>query len=116
MSVNCSAKKPSSVIVEGGINVSLICKATGMPKPTVLWRKTLEHMPKGKTTVIDGKLTIVSGNKPDSGAYVCSAKNPLGADSAIALVTVIERLKFTLPPPIKVVVPDLGSLMLNCKA
>ena len=28
----------------------------------------------------------------------------------------IERLKFTLSPPIKVVVPDLGSLMLNCKA
>ena len=96
--------------------MSLIYKATGMLKPTVLWRKTLEHMPKGKTTVIDGKLTIVSVNKPDSGAYVCSAKNPLGADSAIALVTVIERLKFTLPPPIKVVVPDLGSLMLNCKA
>jgi len=83
------AKKPWSVIiVEEGVNVSLVCKATGMPKPTVLWRKALKHLPKGKTTVIDGKLTIVSVNKPDSGAYVCSAKNPLGADSAIALVTV----------------------------
>ena len=66
--------------------------------------------------MIDGKLTIVSVNKPDSGAYVWSAKNPLGTDSAIALVTVIDRLKFTMSPPIKVVVPDLGSLMLNCKA
>ena len=28
----------------------------------------------------------------------------------------MERLKFTLSPSIKVVIPDLGSLMLNCKA
>ena len=28
----------------------------------------------------------------------------------------MDRLKFTLSPSIKVVIPDLGSLMLNCKA
>ena len=104
------------IIVEEGINVSLVCKATGMPKPTVLWRKALELLPKGKTTVIDGNLTIVSVNVPDSGAYACSAKNLQRADCAIALVTVIDRLKFNLSPPINVAVPDLGSLMLNCKA
>jgi len=31
--------KPSSVIVEEGQNVSLVCQATGQPTPTVTWRK-----------------------------------------------------------------------------
>ncbi|KAL9952575.1 hypothetical protein ACROYT_G039845 [Oculina patagonica] len=95
-------QKPPSLIVEEGYNLSLVCQATGQPKPTVTWQKAYSHLPRGKTTVVDGILTICNITKADGGAYVCVAKNLLGEDSAVAQVTVIE-LKFTLTPPVKVV-------------
>ena len=110
-------QKPSSVIIEEGENVNLVCKATGLPVPTVSWRKAfVGHLPRGKTTVIDGNMTIFSVTKEDMGAYLCSAKNLLGEDSSIAVVTVIDRLKFTITPPKKAVALESSSLILNCKA
>ena len=110
------SQKPSSVIVEKGENVSLQCKATGQPKPTVTWRRALGHLPKGKTAVVDGNLTILSVTEADSGAYACSVKNVLGADSAVALVTIIDRLEFTLTPPHKVIADRFSNVILNCAA
>ena len=110
-------QKPSSVIIEEEENVNLVCKATGLPVPTVSWRKAfVGHLPRGKTTVIDGNMTIFSVTKEDMGAYLCSAKNLLGEDSSIAVVTVIDRLKFTITPPKKAVALESSSLILNCKA
>ena len=109
-------KKPSSVIVEEGENVTLECKATGVPMPTVTWRKAFGNLPEERIAVIDGSMSIVSVKKADGGTYECSAKNLLGQDSAVALVTVIDRLTFTLTPPIKFVASELGNLMLSCQA
>ena len=96
--------------------MTLVCKATGVPMPTVTWRKALGTVPKEKTAVIDGNMSIVSVTKADGGTYACSAKNLLGEDSAVALVAVIDRLTFTLTPLIKFVALPLGNLMLNCQA
>ena len=96
--------------------MTLTCKATGVPMPTVTWRKALGTVPKEKTTVIDGNMSIVSVTKADGGTYACSAKNLLGEDSAVALVAVIDRLTLTQTPPIKFVAPQLGNVMLNCQA
>ena len=72
-------QKPSSVIVEEGENVTLQCKASGRPTPTVTWVRAFRgHLPKGKTAVLDGKLTIQNVAKADSGTYACSVKNSLG--------------------------------------
>ena len=96
--------------------MSLFCQATGQPTPTVTWRKAFSQLPKEKTIVVDGNLTIVSVRKPDGGAYACVAKNVLGEDSAVAQVTVINELKFTLRPPIEVAASGFSNVMLNCKA
>jgi len=109
-------QKPSSVLVEEGQNVSLLCKATGQPNPTVTWHKAFSHFPKGRTAVVDGNLTIMGVTKADGGAYACSAKNLLGQDSAVAIVMVIDRLKFTLTPPPKVTAREKNNVMLNCTA
>ena len=109
-------QKPSSIIVEEGQNVSLLCKATGQPTPTVTWRKAFSHVSKARSVVVDGNLVILNVTKADSGAYACSAKNLLWVDSAVALVTVIDRLKFTLTPPLKVVSRQSSNVMLNCAA
>ena len=95
--------------------MNLVCKASGLPVPTITWQKPLGHLPRGKTTVIDGNMTILRVTKEDRGTYVCSVKNLLGKDSALAQVTVIDRLKFTLTPPLKVAASEFSNLMLNCK-
>ena len=109
-------KKPSSVIAEEGENVTLLCKASGLPIPTITWQKPLGHLPRGRTAVIDGNMTILSVTKKDLGAYVCSVKNLPGEDSALAVITVIDGLKFTLTPPLKIAASVFNNLMLNCKA
>ena len=96
--------------------MTLVCKATGQPIPTVSWRKAFGNLPKEKIAMIDGNVSIVSVTQADGGTYACSAKNLLGQDSAVALVAVVDRLKFTLTPPIKLVVPEFGNQMLNCQA
>ena len=96
--------------------MNLLCKASGLPVPTITWQKPLGHLPRKKTTVIDGNMTILRVTKEDRGTYVCSVKNLLGKDSALAQVTVIDRLKFNLKPPLKVAASEFSNLMLNCKA
>ena len=91
-------------------------EASGRPIPTIKWQKPLGHLPRGRTAVIDGNMAILSVTKEDTGTYVCSVKNLLGEDSALAMITVIDRLKFTLTPPLKVAVSEFNNLMLNCKA
>ena len=95
--------------------MTLVCKVSGLPIPTIKWQKPLGHLPRGRTAVIDGNMTILSVTKKDTGAYVCSVKNLLGEDSALAVMTVIDRLKFTLTPPLKVAASEFSNLMLNCK-
>ena len=65
--------------------------------------------------MIDGNMTILSVTKEDTGTYVCTVKNLLGENSALAVITVIDRLKFTLTSPLKVVASEFNNLMLNCK-
>jgi len=109
-------QKPSSIIVEEGQNVSLLCKATGQPTPKITWQKAFSHLSRERTIVVDGKLIIFGVKKADGGAYACLVKNLLGQDSAVAQVTVLGRLKFTSTPPLKVVVLVSRNLILNCAA
>jgi len=110
------SRKPSSVIIEEGQNVSLVCQATGQPTPTVTWRKAFSQLSKEKSTVVDGNLTILNITKVDGGAYACVAKNILGEDSAVAQIMVIDKLQLTLIPPMKVVASEFSNVMLNCRA
>ena len=109
-------QKPPSTVAEVGENVILPCQATGLPLPTITWRRAFGFLPKGKTAVVDGNLTIRNIAKIDKGDYVCSAKNFLGQDSVVAQLIVIDRLTFTLTPPRKVTVTQSSNLLLNCAA
>ena len=109
-------QKPSSIIVEEGQNVTLVCKATGQPTPTVMWRKAFGHVSKANIVVAGWNMTILSLKKADGGAYACSVKNLLSEDSAVALVTVIDRLEFILAPPPTVVANESSDIILNCAA
>ena len=108
-------QKPSSMVAEVGGNVILPCH-TGLLLPTITWRRAFGSLPKGKTAVVDGNLTICNIAKTDKGDYVCSAKNFLGQDSVVVQLIVIDRLTFTLTPPQKVIVSQSSNLLLNCAA
>ena len=108
-------QKTPSTFAEVGENVILPCH-TGLPLPTITWRRAFGSLPKGKTAVVDGNLTIRNIAKTDKGDYVCSAKNLLGQDSVVAQLIVIDRLTFTLTPPRKVTVSQSSNLVLNCAA
>ena len=96
--------------------MTLLCKATGQPTPTVMWRKAFGHVSKANIVVAGWNMTILSVTKADSGTYACSVKNLLSEDSAVALVTVIERLEFVLAPPSTVVAKESSDIILNCAA
>ena len=88
-------QRPLSVMVEEGENITLKCKTGGVPTPIVTWQKAFSRVPKKKTAVENGSLTILKAEKADGGTYACTAKNLLGHETAIAQVTVTDRLKFT---------------------
>ena len=96
--------------------MTLVCKATGQPTPTVMWRKAFGHVSKANIVVAGWNMTILSVTKADGGAYACSVKNLLSQDSAVALVTVIDRLEFVLAPPPTVVANESSDVILNCAA
>ena len=106
-------RKPSSVIVEEGQNVSLVCQATGQPTPTVTWRKLYGNVMKNRFKNDNLKMTILNVMKEDGGEYVCSAKNILNKDSVVAQVMVLEELKFRLLPPVKLVTSPSSQVILN---
>ena len=108
--------KPSSITVEEGKNVSLQCKAVGLPLPKVTWRKAFSKLPVKRSSIANGNLSIRSITKADSGTYACSAKNLLGDDSAVAVMMVIERLQFILTPLNKVTVLESCKETLHCTA
>ena len=115
------SRKPSSVIVEEGQNVSLVCQATGQPTPTVTWSKlSLVHhhdTPKKTVTAVEGgKLSLVKVTKSQRGDYLCFSKNLLNQDSALVQVIVLEALKFTLLPPRKSLGLASGDVLLPCTA
>ena len=107
-------QKPVSVTVETGENVSLACRARGQPKPRITWRKAFGELSKENAFTSDNGLTIINVTKKDVGAYACVAKNLLGEVTAVAMVTVTDRLRFTTTPPKKIVAFVNARVYLHC--
>ena len=55
-------------------NITVQCRATGDPKPTVTWVKENGELPIGRSTVsVDGTIQIWNTKEEDSGKYTCMA-------------------------------------------
>ena len=78
--------------------------------------KTVGGLPKDRTEVRKGNLTIYKVEKKDSGIYICKSENILGSTTALAQLMVFSRLRFKFHPP-KEVTPVIGSTVhLPCVA
>uniref|UniRef100_A0A915J6G6 Ig-like domain-containing protein n=1 Tax=Romanomermis culicivorax TaxID=13658 RepID=A0A915J6G6_ROMCU len=65
-----------------GMKLLLQCQSSGIPPPTISWRRNgLEIIPNGVETIQnDGSLLIHEVNMLHSGSYKCTAKNTAGYD------------------------------------
>ncbi|XP_068726157.1 immunoglobulin superfamily member 10-like [Montipora capricornis] len=106
----------SEIWAEEEQNVTTTCNATGQPQPSVTWSKAVGTLPVGKTKVTKGNLIISKVVKKDRGTYICKALNILGSTSAVAQLTVISRLRFTVRPPNGVTLATGQSVHLPCVA
>ena len=59
-------------------NVSLECRASGVPSPTVHWARSALPLPEGRSRQEEGVLNITEVQTEDSGNYTCTASNKLG--------------------------------------
>ena len=105
-----------ALFAEEGQNVTIACTATGQPQPSITWSKAFGNLPKDKTEVLSGNLTIYNVTKKDRGTYICKAKNLLKSATDGAQLTVVSRLRFKVRPP-QEVTPVIGlTVRLLCVA
>ena len=106
----------SKVRAQWGKNMTLACTATGQPHPSITWSKLLGGLPKDRTEVMQGNLTIYRVGEKDWGTYICKAGNILGSTTASAQITIFSRLRFKVRPP-QEVTPGIGlTVRLPCVA
>ncbi|CAL8343147.1 unnamed protein product [Lota lota] len=89
---------PHHYIVNEGAAVSLSCEATGFPRPTVVWTKGRQPLPRDSSlpqTGRDGHLHLPQPTAQDAGLYICTATSPVGyASREIQLsVNTLPRIK-----------------------
>ena len=105
------------MLAEEEQNVTIACTATGQPQPSITWSKPFGSLPKGRTKVKKGNLTIYSVAKKDRGTYICQAENILGSATDVAQLTIFSRLRFKVRPPQEVTTARFGSTVrLPCVA
>ena len=103
--------------VEKGKNITLpVCHVTGFPPPKITWRKEPNNLVQARAVVSDGQLSILNAQKRDSGLYKCQASNPLGHDSAVTDLNVVQRPHFIVKPPAHLKVSTIQNITARCQA
>ena len=79
MSPKITEREPSKIVhVQLGSVLFLKCKAEGVPKPVVTWRKD-GRLIQNKT--VETYFKRENASKDDEGKYECEASNSAGSDS-----------------------------------
>ena len=58
------------------------CEVFSYPPSIITWTRVLAGLPKGRSSVINGTLSIRDFSVEDTGSYLCTAENKIGKDSA----------------------------------
>ena len=76
-------KEENKIVKKEGENVEVHCNVTGIPEPTVIWKKV-------KTDVsIEGNLlNITNISRSQAGEYRCTANNTCGEESTVVDIDV----------------------------
>lgn len=79
----------SEAVIEGE-KAEFRCKASGIPTPSITWKRLDSDLPDG-ALVRNGLLTIPSTGPEDAGTYTCKAVNDEGEDSTNVLLEIIGK-------------------------
>ncbi|XP_068741513.1 hemicentin-1-like isoform X2 [Montipora capricornis] len=71
-------------------NVTIVCKAEGIPSPTLSWSKDGFRLPENLQTSV---LHLTWVTLEDAGRYICTVENYLGSDSQSVDLSVTEPTK-----------------------
>ncbi|XP_028515948.1 LOW QUALITY PROTEIN: roundabout homolog 2 [Exaiptasia diaphana] len=93
-----------------------MCYVIGHPTPKVMWSRVFGILPKGRSAMKDGQLTILKANQNDSGTYVCKAENLLGSVVGSIMVNVIDLPVFVVKPTSFYTAQRGTTAVLNCTA
>ncbi|XP_033933466.2 basement membrane-specific heparan sulfate proteoglycan core protein-like, partial [Pseudochaenichthys georgianus] len=108
-----SVPEPLLVVVEGR-TATLRCEAHGVPPPTISWSKLRSPLP-WRHSVTGGSLVLPSVGRQDSGEYICSATNSLGA-SEVTVALDVETPPYATSMPDDVAVRVGEVIRLQCLA
>ncbi|XP_078379822.1 hemicentin-2-like isoform X2 [Oculina patagonica] len=82
-------------------NVTMVCRANGVPTPEIIWRKSGSN----KELASGEEFSIVHTSGSDDGKYTCTAKNDLGQDSREITLNVRTRPTFVTSTPTTTQIP-----------
>ncbi|XP_010791290.1 basement membrane-specific heparan sulfate proteoglycan core protein-like, partial [Notothenia coriiceps] len=108
-----SVPEPLLVVVEGR-TATLRCEAHGVPPPIISWSKLRSPLP-WRHSVTGGSLVLPSVGRQDSGEYICSATNSLGA-SEVTVTLDVETPPYATSMPDDVAVRVGEVIRLQCLA
>ncbi|XP_026558988.1 hemicentin-1 [Pseudonaja textilis] len=82
------------------VPVTLPCKASGAPRPSIVWSKKGEVIPPSSlmfSSGSDGSLYVVSPGGEESGEYICTATNAAGYATRKVQLTVYVKPRVSRP-------------------
>ena len=82
-------QRPTNQTAVEGSQVTLVCKASGSPKPKIIWRLNKQNLRNGNV-LTNSSLVIndVQNNEAYEGRYTCHALSPMGSAQASAYIQV----------------------------
>jgi len=81
---------PSILEVKKGDDVTLNCKGSGSPKPTVKWSRVGKMMPDGSSDIKSDVVIFSDVTRKHAGTYKCSATNGHGKGASKQVEVVVE--------------------------
>ena len=79
------------LVIEEDAVASVTCEAFSYPPSVVTWTRPLVALPRGRSSVTNGTLTIQDFSVVDTGTYVCTAKNKLGSVTAVMALNIQRK-------------------------
>ncbi|CAH3198225.1 unnamed protein product [Porites evermanni] len=76
------------LVIEEEAVASVTCEAFSYPPSVITWTRPLVALPRGRSSVTNGTLTIQDFSAVDTGTYVCTAKNKLGSVTAVMALNI----------------------------
>uniref|UniRef100_A0A8C7CSJ9 Hemicentin-2 n=1 Tax=Oncorhynchus kisutch TaxID=8019 RepID=A0A8C7CSJ9_ONCKI len=110
---------PYHYIANEGVAITLSCESSGVPKPTIVWSKGREPLPRDMSSAQsdnDGYLHILNPTAEDAGIYICTATSAVGyASREIQLSVNSKRCVSSQENTVKMAAEVGSEVILPCE-